>query len=94
MILQLVAVFDRASGVYDGPIPVKQLAQAIRQFKDMARNEQSPIAKHPEDYTLMHVGTWNDSEGVVESKIPVKLMNGGEALAESTPAPKLESVDA
>ena len=62
MIVNLYAVYDRCSGVYDGPIPGQSDGQMIRRFSDMAVGD-TEIGKHPEDYTLFRVGSWNDGNG-------------------------------
>jgi transcriptional regulator NrdR family protein len=41
------------------------------------------VAKHPEDFTLFKVGTWNDGTAEIESFAPEKLINGVEAIAQS-----------
>ena len=81
MKVDLYAVFDRASGIYDGPIPGRADGEMIRNFKHMCGNKESKISQSPEDYTLFKVGKWNDGTGEVEPLVPVKLINGGEAIA-------------
>ena len=83
MKVNLYAVYDRASGVYDGPIPGHSDGAMIRNFSDMACNAEHQIGKHPEDYTLFKVGTWNDGTGELVDVISEKLINGGEAIAAS-----------
>lgn len=81
MKLNLYAVFDRASGVYDGPIPGQADGTMIRQFTDMCCNPEHQIGKHPDDYTLFKVGVWNDGTGELEDVVNEKLINGLEAVA-------------
>ena len=82
MKVDIYAVFDRASGIYDGPIPGRADGEMIRNFKFMCSNEESKISQSPEDYTLFKVGSWNDGTGEIEGIVPVKLINGAEALGE------------
>lgn len=77
----LYAVYDVASGVYDGPVGSMNDATAIRQFKEVATNDNNPIGKNPSDFTLMKVGIWNDADGQIESMPPVKVMTALEAIA-------------
>ena len=81
MKVSLYAVFDRCSGVYDGPIPGRADAETIRNFKFMCENPESKMSQSPEDYTLFKVGTWNDGTGEVEDVVPEKLINGAEAVS-------------
>lgn len=90
MKVSLYAIFDRASGIYDGPFPGQSDGQVVRGFTDMANNPEHNIGKHPEDYTLFKVGTWNDGTGEVEDIVSEKLINGGEAVAAASGSNNLE----
>ena len=81
MIVNLYAVYDRASGVYDGPFPGKSDGHIVRGFSDQVKNKDSEIGKHPDDYTLFKVGTWNDGTGEVVDTVTEKLCNGVDVLA-------------
>lgn len=92
----LYAIIDTASGVYDGPIPGMSDGQVIRSFSDMAVNADHPVGQHPEDYSLIKVGTWNDGTGEIEDLQNMTLITGLEAVANSrkvTPIKK-EALDA
>ena len=65
MIVKLYAVLDQASGVYDGPVPAQSDQLALRNFGDMCKNPDSAIGKHPSDFSLWNVGTWNDATGEI-----------------------------
>jgi hypothetical protein len=79
----LYAIFDRASGVYDGPLRGQADGVVIRQFCDLAVGDDHPVAQHPEDYTLFKIGEFNDGTGELEPMVPEKLINGGEAVSQS-----------
>ncbi len=81
MIVSLYAIYDSASGVYDGPFPGTADGAVSRNFSDMCLNADHPIGKHPDCYTLFRVGSWNDGTGEVADIDPLKLMNGVEAVA-------------
>ena len=55
MKVSLFAVFDRCSGVYDGPIPGRADAEMVRNFVHMCGNKESKISQSPEDFTLFKV---------------------------------------
>ena len=90
MKVNLYAVFDTASGIYDGPIPGKSDGQMVRQFSDMAVNAEHPIGQHPEDYSLIKVGNWNDGTGEVNDCSNTTLITGLEAVANSRNVVNLE----
>jgi len=83
MKVNMYAIFDRASGIYDGPHPGRADGEIIRNFSQMCLNADSAIGKAPEDFTLFKVGTWNDGTGEVVDVVNEKLINGGEAIAAS-----------
>lgn len=62
----IYAVYDQASGIYDGPVPQKTDNAAMRGFLDLAHNDQSVISKHPSDFSLWRIGTYDDSTGEIE----------------------------
>ena len=62
---QAFAVHDRAAEVYNPPMFLPAKGQAIRQFDDLANNPDSPINKHPEDYTLYHIGEFDDETALL-----------------------------
>jgi hypothetical protein len=69
MKVNLYAVLDTASGVYDGPVPSKTDGTAMRSFTQMAKNPESPIGQSPSDFSLWKVGVWNDATGeLVETR--------------------------
>ena len=81
MKVSMYAVFDRASAIYDGPFPGQTDGVMVRNFTHTVMNADSAIAKSPEDFTLFKVGTWDDAKGELTACVPVKLINGAEALA-------------
>ena len=83
MRVNLYSIFDRASGVYDGPFPIAADGQAVRQFTDFACNADHPIGKHPEDYSLFRVGVWDDVKGSVIPQEPECLARAHECFAKS-----------
>ena len=83
MKVNLYAIFDSASGIYDGPVPGHSDGQMIRSFSDFAVSDEHKIGQHPEDYTLFRVGTWNDGTGELVDTVNEKLINGAEAVANS-----------
>ena len=79
----LYAVYDRASGIYDGPLRGAADGLVVRQFCDMCIGTETDISKHPEDFTLFKLGMFNDGTGEFETQPPEKLINGAEAIAQS-----------
>lgn len=77
MILQVFSVLDRKAKNYNLPFycPTKEVAQ--RAFAHSVNDPQSGMAfSHPEDFTLYHVGEYNDETGATSSFEPVPIGNG------------------
>lgn len=62
MLLQVVAVRDRAIDTFGQPFYVTHVGQAIRGFSDAINSgKDDNMAKHPEDFDLYHLGEFDDS---------------------------------
>ena len=62
----LFSVYDKICQEYNPPFVCKNMATAIRNMKDSLRDaKQSIIAMHPEDYTLIQIGTFDKETGMV-----------------------------
>lgn len=86
----LYAIYDTASGVYDGPFPGVSDGHVLRAFSDSAVGD-TPIGKHPEDFSLIFVGVWNDATGELVQVENKTLITGLEAVAASRKIVKEET---
>lgn len=66
MLLQVIVVRDSKADCYGQPQFVPSIGGAVRSFGDEANNEKSPISRHPEDYSLFHIGIYDDSTARME----------------------------
>lgn len=80
MKLNAYTIYDVASGVYMRPFFSQADGQAIRGFNDIALDMNHEVGKHPEDYTLYRVGSFNDTTGKLEGEQLEKLTTGLEAV--------------
>jgi len=65
MKLHLYTIYDSKEEIYHQPFFLLNEAVALRQFGDMANDKDSKISKHPEDYTLWHLGSYEDSSATL-----------------------------
>lgn len=65
MIREICAVRDRAVDAFGQPIFVVAIGEAVRSFTDEVNNAQSPFNRHPGDYDLYHIGSFDDASGSV-----------------------------
>lgn len=55
-----MAAFDQKARVYLTPFYVTHIAVGVRAFSDAAKLPDHQVCKHPEDFTLYHLGSFND----------------------------------
>lgn len=60
MRLLMVAIHDVKSQVFARPMCVRAFGEAERSFCDVVNDGKSDYFKHAEDFTLFHVGYYND----------------------------------
>lgn len=81
MKMKFYAIFDDATAAYMRPFLMQSDGQAMRMFLDECKKSDSPIAAHPEDYSLFRVGSWNDQDAGIEAQNPTCLARAHELLA-------------
>lgn len=75
MIMQYFSVRDQAIESFLPPFPAHTKGAAIRMFTDAVNNKDAQFATHKEDFSLWHVGSFDDQKGefgVLD--IPTKIM--------------------
>ncbi len=82
MKVNIYSIFDTASGLHRYPMFVNSDGEAIRSFKDASANAESDIGKHPEDYTLYRLGSFNDRTGTILGETPEMLKTALACVAE------------
>jgi hypothetical protein len=84
MILVIVSVKDTAAQAFGRPIFVPSTAVAVRSFRDEINRKDSneDMAKHPEDFELYELGSFDDSNGVISVNEP-RLVARAKDLRES-----------
>lgn len=76
MISNICSIFDGKAEAYMQPFFVQAIGVAKREFGNLVNDPSHPIGKHPEDYTLFVVGTWEEMEGKLVSLEPRAIGNG------------------
>lgn len=70
----MFVIHDSCSGVYDRPFIARAEGEAVRMFGDIAKDLEHPIGKHPEHFSLLSVGTYDDNTGQIDSNMPVHVV--------------------
>lgn len=66
MKLLAYSVFDMKVGAYLAPFFLRGDGEALRVFGDLANDPEHNFGRHPEDYTLYRVASFDDALGVLE----------------------------
>lgn len=82
------SVFDKAVGAYLPPFAARSKAEAMRSFADAVNDEKHQFFKHVLDYTLMHVGGFDDESGLFSVLDPERVISGSECMADPFTAEK------
>jgi len=61
----LFAIFDVKMRLFMSPYCGRNVDSALRQFSDMCNNPNNQLARHPEDFELYEVGTFDDATGII-----------------------------
>lgn len=78
MLLNIFSVYDAKVEAYMQPFFSRSTGEAVRSFQDISSDPNHMISKHPEDFFLYHLGTFDDQTSVIEYINPVSL---GSALS-------------
>jgi len=81
--VQLYAIFDMASGVYEKPFFSTADDLVRREFLNAATAAETPISKHPKDYSLWRLGNFDDNTGIVQNESNECLCTAMEIIAQS-----------
>ena len=80
MIIRMYSIHDVKSEAYTQPFFQQTDGQSTRMFGDLVNDQDHPFGKHPSDYTLFFVGTFDDQKGTCEKITPISIGNGVEFL--------------
>lgn len=65
-------IFDSKSESYHPPTLQPNHATAIRAAENILKNPQSQITQTPEDFSIFHIGQFDDNTGKVTSREPLE----------------------
>jgi len=71
------SVHDSKAEAYLDPFFARSHGEALRSFEDAIGTPEHPFNRHSADYTLVHIGTFDDQTGTIEPLlIPSPLESG------------------
>lgn len=69
--LGVYSLYDSKAEYFAAPQIIKSKGEAIRAFSDVANDATTMIGKHPGDYSMFHVGNFDEQSG---SLIPLDVI--------------------
>lgn len=85
MILHMYSVYDKAVNAYLQPFYARSKGEALRAFTEAVNDQKHTFNKHAADYTLMLVGEFDDSSGVIVPVDPRRIVGAIECLVPDDP---------
>lgn len=89
MITRCYSIFDRKSLVFHAPWFQPTDGAATRVLEDLVNDNTTSIGKHPSDYVLFFVGTYDDQKGAMAPVSPLVHIMDAIALVRGTLQPDM-----
>lgn len=78
MEMQVFAVYDKKSELHNLPFFMQTTGEALRAFMDLARDEKTVLFRHPEDFKLVRLGTYDNKLGKFSNEGTLTLAHADE----------------
>lgn len=77
----IFSIRDKKMETFNRPFTMPAAGAAIRAFQDEVNNAGSEMNKHPEDYELYDIGTFDDELGqITANSRPLKLADAADLI--------------
>ncbi len=83
MKVQVYAIFDTCSGIYEKPFFHTADDAVKREFQDVATSADHPINRHPEHYSVWRLGSFDNLTGKITDEKNECLWQAVEAISQS-----------
>lgn len=79
--MKVFAVKDHKVGIFMKPVFDHHAGSAIRGFEDVVRSGDSPFSRHPNDFTLFELGSFDENNGVFKClEHPIELLSARQVV--------------
>lgn len=72
MHLNAYSVYDNKALVYGVPFFAPTDGAAVRSFRDLANDPNTTVGRHPSDFSLFSVGSYDDAKGTLLPLSPLR----------------------
>ncbi|QGH72670.1 MAG: DNA binding protein [Microviridae sp. ctnrr37] len=74
MLFTVFSIYDSAIQTWMPPLYGRNKGEMLRNFADAVSDPGSKLAKHPGDFALFELGTWDDDKNIFDlHKAPIRL---------------------
>ncbi|WNK15130.1 MAG: nonstructural protein [Microvirus sp.] len=73
----LYSVYDSKAEAYLPVMMLRSNGEAIRAFESAIRDNSHPFGKNPADFSLMHIGYFDDVKGTIRANSALISMGNG-----------------
>lgn len=95
MTLKVFSILDTVANAFNAPFFFPTVGQAVRAFKDLANDPNTAVSRHPADYALYELGTFEDSNGrLVALDVPNRLGRATDYLDSPMPEAQVQNLGA
>lgn len=85
MNVNIYSIYDSQLQSYAAPFFSPTNGSALRAFADHVNERGTAANKHPEDFTLWHLGSFNDQEGSISPTKPNRIGTAAEYYKDNNP---------
>lgn len=81
------SLYDEKALNFSPPFFVAAEGVALRAVADLGNDLNTTVGRHPRDYVLYSVGSFDDARGVFEPEVPRQVVRVSEVLASQAKLP-------
>lgn len=74
MNVNIYSLYDEKAQVFGNPFIRKFDGQAIRDCIDLVNDSNTSVSRHPSDFTLYNIGTFDDDKALIKPINPIQLV--------------------
>ncbi len=78
------AIRDNKAEAWMTPMFFQAAGQAIRSFGDAVNDTNTDFGKHPEDYSIWHIGNWDSRSAIFDAEQQPTVLQQGINLVQGT----------
>ena len=70
---KMFSLLDIKAGLYSPPFFMVSGAHAVRAVAELGADSSNLVGRHPSDFQLVQLGTWDDTTGQATTGVPLPL---------------------